>query len=42
MIQALKHMNIQLSLVLTDITGVTGLAMLVYYAPYSVGGYQSK
>jgi transposase len=28
MIQALKHMNIQLSLVLTDITGVTGLAML--------------
>ena len=28
MIQALKHMNIQLNLVLTDITGVTGLAML--------------
>src|SRR6266508_1947909 len=28
MIQALKHMNIQLSLVLTDVTGVTGLAML--------------
>jgi hypothetical protein len=28
MIQALKHMNIHLSLVLTDITGVTGLAML--------------
>ena len=28
MIQALKHMNIQLSLVLTDITGVTGLSML--------------
>ena len=28
MIQALKHMNIQLSLVLTDITSVTGLAML--------------
>ena len=28
MIQTLKHMNIQLSLVLTDITGVTGLAML--------------
>lgn len=28
MIQALKHMNIQLRLVLTDITGVTGLAML--------------
>ena len=27
MIQALKHMNIQLSLVLTDVTGVTGLAM---------------
>ena len=28
MIQALKHMNIQLNLVLTDITGVSGLAML--------------
>ncbi len=28
MIQALKHMNLQLNLVLTDITGVTGLAML--------------
>jgi transposase len=28
MIQALKHMNIQLNLVLTDITGITGLAML--------------
>jgi hypothetical protein len=28
MIQALKHMNIQLSLVLTDITGKSGLAML--------------
>jgi transposase len=28
MIQALKHMNIQLNLVLTDITGATGLAML--------------
>lgn len=28
MIQALKHMNIQLSLVLSDITGVTGLAMV--------------
>ena len=28
MIQALKHMNIQLNLVLTDITGVTGLVML--------------
>jgi hypothetical protein len=28
MIQALKHMNIQLNLVLTDITGVTGLAIL--------------
>src|SRR6266487_1515599 len=28
MIQALKHMNIQLSLVLSDVTGVTGLAML--------------
>src|SRR5437773_1714914 len=28
MIQALKHMNIQVSLVLTDSTGVTGLAML--------------
>jgi len=28
MIQALKHMNIQLSLVLTDITGVSGLAIL--------------
>jgi hypothetical protein len=28
MIQALKHMNIQLSLVLTPVTGVTGLAML--------------
>jgi transposase len=28
MIQALKHMNSQLSLVLTDVTGVTGLAML--------------
>jgi len=28
MIQAVGHMNIQLSLVLTDITGVTGLAML--------------
>jgi transposase len=28
MIHALKHMNIQLSLVLTDITGVTGLTML--------------
>lgn len=28
MIQALKHKNIQLNLVLTDITGVTGLAML--------------
>ena len=28
MIKALKHMNIQLSLVLTDITGVSGLAML--------------
>jgi transposase len=28
MIQALKHMNIQLTLVLTDITGVSGLAML--------------
>jgi transposase len=27
MIQALKHMNIQLNLVLTDITGVSGLAM---------------
>jgi hypothetical protein len=28
MIQALKHMNIQLNLVLTDITGVSGLAIL--------------
>ena len=28
MIQALKHMNIQLNLVLTDITGMSGLAML--------------
>jgi transposase len=28
MIQALKHMNIQLNLVLSDITGVSGLAML--------------
>src|SRR5215212_4709206 len=28
MIQALKHMNIQLNLVLTDITGASGLAML--------------
>src|SRR6266508_3751727 len=28
MIQALKHMNIQLSLVLTDITGKSGMAML--------------
>ena len=28
MIQALKHLNIQLNLVLTDITGVSGLAML--------------
>jgi transposase len=28
MIQALKHMNIQLNLVLTDITGGSGLAML--------------
>jgi transposase len=28
MIQALKHMNMQLSLVLSDITGVSGLAML--------------
>src|SRR5215211_7499243 len=28
MIQAMGHMNIQLSLVLTDVTGVTGLAML--------------
>jgi len=28
MIQALKHMNLQLNLVLTDITGVSGLAML--------------
>lgn len=28
MIQALKHMNIQLNLVLTDITGVSGMAML--------------
>jgi transposase len=28
MIQAFKHMNIQLNLVLTDITGVTGLAIL--------------
>ena len=28
MIQALKHMNIQLSLVLTDITGKSGLAIL--------------
>ena len=28
MIQALNHMNIQLNLVLTDITGVSGLAML--------------
>src|SRR6266545_5059214 len=28
MIQALKHMNIQLNLVLTDITGVSGLTML--------------
>jgi transposase len=28
MIQALKHMNIQLNLVLTDITGVSGLSML--------------
>ena len=28
MIQALKHMNMQLNLVLTDITGVSGLAML--------------
>jgi transposase len=28
MIQALKHMNIQLSLVLSDITGKSGLAML--------------
>jgi len=28
MIQALKHMNIQLNLVLTDITGVTGLGLL--------------
>ena len=28
MIQALKHMNLQLTLVLTDITGVTGLAIL--------------
>jgi hypothetical protein len=28
MIQALKHINIQLRLVLTDVTGVTGLAML--------------
>jgi transposase len=28
MIQALKHINIQLSLVLTDVTGLTGLAML--------------
>ncbi len=28
MIQALKHMNIQLNLVLSDITGATGLAML--------------
>ncbi len=28
MIQALTHMNIHLNLVLTDITGVTGLAML--------------
>lgn len=28
MIQALKHMNLQLNLVLTDITGVTGLAIL--------------
>jgi hypothetical protein len=28
MIQALKHMNIQLNLVLTDITGKSGLAIL--------------
>src|SRR5215212_678017 len=28
MIQALKHMNIQLNLVLTDITGMSGMAML--------------
>src|SRR5438093_3900006 len=28
MIQALKHMNIQLNLVLSDITGVSGMAML--------------
>lgn len=28
MIQALKHMNLQLNLVLSDITGVSGLAML--------------
>src|SRR6266545_5932350 len=28
MIQAMKHMNLQLNLVLTDITGVSGLAML--------------
>lgn len=28
MIQALKHMNLQLNLVLTDVTGVTGLAIL--------------
>jgi transposase len=28
MIQSLKHMNIQLNLVLTDITGVSGMAML--------------
>src|SRR5689334_25215836 len=28
MIQALKHMNIQLNLVLSDITGATGLAIL--------------
>ena len=28
MIQALKHMNIQLNLVLSDITGLSGLAML--------------
>jgi hypothetical protein len=28
MIQALKHMNVQLNLVLSDITGVSGLAML--------------